>query len=249
MANKGYSIFAGFYDILTANIDYAAIAAYIDSVVGKYGGKRGGLLLDLACGTGSLSECLDSLGYDVIAVDNSPDMLSAAMDKKFDSGKNIQYLCQDMRNLDMYGTIDVTVCMLDSLNHIESFEDIRRVFKRVFLFCEPGGLFIFDMNTEYKHKAILAENTFIYDADEVYCVWKNNCEGSKVTIELDFFVPENDVYRRYEESFTENAYPIENIKKALCETGFEILMCCDGDSENPVCETTQRVVYVVRKGF
>lgn len=245
--SKAYGIFAQFYDTLTSNIDYAKRAQYFDSVVRKYGGKQGGILLDLACGTGSLSEQMDALGYDVIAVDNSPEMLGIAMEKKFDSGRNIQYLCQDMRELDMFGTIDVTVCALDSLNHLDSFEDVKRVFEKVFLFCEPGGLFIFDINTEYKHKMILGDNTFIYDTDDVYCVWQNSCENSRVKIELDFFVPENDVYRRYEESFCENAYPLNDVENALKETGFEILMCCDGDSEKPVCDTTQRAVFTVRK--
>lgn len=245
--SKAYGIFAQFYDTLTSNIDYAQRAQYFDSVVRKFGGKQGGILLDLACGTGSLSEQMDALGYDVIAVDNSPEMLGIAMEKKFDSGRNIQYLCQDMRELDMFGTIDVTVCALDSLNHLDSFEDVKRVFEKVFLFCEPGGLFIFDINTEYKHKMILGDNTFIYDTDDVYCVWQNSCENSRVKIELDFFVPENGVYRRYEESFCENAYPLNDVENALKETGFEILMCCDGDSDKPVCETTQRAVFAVRK--
>lgn len=244
---SGYNIFARFYDTLTGNIDYKKRAAFFDSIVKKYGGKQGGLLLDLACGTGSLSEELDTLGYDVIAVDNSPEMLGIAMDKKFESQKNIQYLCQDMRELDMFGTIDVTVCVLDSLNHLDSLDDVKRVFEKVYLFCEPGGLFIFDINTEYKHKTILGEHTFIYDADEVYCVWKNSCRNSRVQIELDFFVPENGVYRRFEESFCENAYPLSDIESALKNTGFEVLMCCDGDSEESVCETSERAVFAVRK--
>lgn len=247
--SKGYGVFARFYDILTANIDYAGHAEYIDSIVKKYGGKQGGILLDLACGTGSLSERLDSLGYDVIAVDNSPEMLSVAMDKKFYSKKNIQYLCQDMRELDMFGTIDVTVCALDSLNHLDSLYDIKRVFEKVYLFCEPGGLFIFDINTEYKHKIILGEHTFIYDAEEVYCVWKNSYENGRVQIELDFFVPENGLYRRFEESFSENAYPLSEIESILKETGFEILMRCDGDSKEPICETTQRAMFAARKRY
>lgn len=245
--NNGYGIFAEFYDTLTSNINYAERARYFDSIVKKFGGKQGGILLDLACGTGSLSEQFDELGYDVIAVDSSQEMLGIAMDKKFDSGRNIQYLCQDMRELDMFGTIDVTVCALDSLNHLDSLEDVKRVFEKVYLFCEPGGLFIFDINTEYKHKVVLGEHTFIYDTDEVYCVWQNSCKDSRVSIELDFFVPENGMYRRYEESFCENAYPLSDIENLLKETGFEILMCSDGDSDKPVSETTQRAVYAVRK--
>ncbi len=246
--NRSYSVFAQYYDVLTSNIDYKQRAVYFDSLIKKFGGKQHGLLLDLACGTGSLSEELDTLGYDVISVDNSPEMLNQAMNKKFDNGKNIQYICQDMRNLDLFGNVNVTVCALDSLNHLDSLDDIRKVFERVFLFTEPDGLFIFDINTEYKHKVILGEHTFIYNTDEVYCVWQNSCENSRVLIELDFFVPDNnDMYSRYEESFYENAYPLSEIESLLTNTGFEILMCCDSDNSEPVCETTQRAVFAVRK--
>lgn len=246
--NKSYGIFAEFYDALTSNVDYREKAEFIDSVAGKFGGRRGGVLLDLACGTGSLSEQLDSLGYDVIAVDSSPDMLTVAMDKKFESGRNIQYVCQDMRELDLFGAVDIAVCNLDSLNHLDNIEDVRRVFEKVFLFCEHGGLFIFDINTEYKHKTILGDNTFVYDTDDVYCVWQNSCEGSRVKIELDFFVPEDaERYTRYSESFYENAYPLCEIEKLLTETGFEILMCCDSENGGNVSETTQRAAYAVRK--
>ncbi len=247
--SNSYGIFAEFYDVLTNNIDYKKRACYFDSLVREYIGdyRQGILLLDLACGTGSLSEEFDELGYDVIAVDNSQEMLGVAMDKKFDSGRNIQYLCQDMRRLDMFGTIDVTVCALDSLNHLDSIDDVRKVFERVHLFCEPDGLFIFDINTEYKHKVILGNNTYIYDTDDVYCVWQNSCKDSRVKIELDFFVPENGTYKRYEECFYENAYPLEDINSILEDVGFEVLLCSDDDSRNAVCETTQRAVYVVRK--
>ena len=165
--SNGYEVFAQYYDTLTQNIDYRKRALYFDFLLQKYGVKPNGLVLDLACGTGSLSEELDSLGYDVIGVDNSPDMLSIAMNKKFESGKNILYICQDMRSLNLYGNVDAAICALDSINHLESIDDVKKVFKRVHLFCEPKGLFIFDINTEFKHKYILGEHTFIYDAEDV----------------------------------------------------------------------------------
>ena len=143
MQNKSYGIFAEFYDELTGNIDYKKRAEYFQQLIEKCGGKKNSLLLDLACGTGSLSEAMDDLGYDVIAVDRSQEMLGIAMDKKFESGKNIQYVCQDMRHLDLYGGVDVTVCALDSLNHLDNLEDVSNVFKRVFMFTNPEGLFIF----------------------------------------------------------------------------------------------------------
>lgn len=246
--NKSYGIFADYYDILTSNIDYKKRAGYFNEIIKKFGGKQGGLLLDLACGTGSLSEEFDNLGYDVIAVDNSPEMLGTAMDKKFENGKNIQYVCQDMRELNLFGNNDITVCALDSLNHLDSFEDLCTVFQKVFMFTEPGGLFIFDVNTEYKHKTVLGEHTFIYDTEEVYCVWQNTCHNSTVSIELDFFVPDGEKYTRYTESFQETAYPLEEIEKALKNTGFEILGIFDDDSFEPVRLNSERAVFAVRKG-
>lgn len=246
--NSSYGIFAEFYDTLTGNIDYRRRAEFFDSAVKRFGGKTQGLLLDLACGTGSLSEEFDELGYDVIAVDISPEMLGTAMNKKFESGRNIQYVCQDMRNLELYGNIDITICALDSLNHLDSIDDINKVFSKVYTFTEPDGLFIFDINTEYKHQKVLGNNTFVYDTDDVYCVWQNTCSNSRVQIDLDFFVPnEDDSYSRYCESFYENAYPLEMIEDSLRNAGFTLLGCFDEDSFDPPSEESQRVVFAARK--
>lgn len=245
--NKSYGIFAEFYDSLTQNISYRKRAEYFDCLIKKFGGKQNGVLLDLACGTGSLSEEFDSLGYDVIAVDNSLEMLGIAMNKKFENENKIQYVCQDMRYLDLYGNVDITICALDSLNHLYCIEDVEETFKKIYMFTELNGIFLFDMNTEYKHKRILGNNTFVYDTDDVYCVWQNTCEGSRVTIDLDFFIPENDTYTRFSENFTENAYPIAEIKNLLIKTGFEVAGIFHEDSFESVKEDSQRVVFATIK--
>lgn len=186
---SGYNAFARYYDELTANIDYRKRALYFNEIINRYKTTEGMILLDLACGTGSISEEMARLGYDVIGVDYSDEMLGIAIEKKFDSGLNIQYLCQDMRNIDMFGTIDVTVCALDSINHLQSLDDVRKVFEKVALFAEPQGLFIFDINTVYKHRCVLANNTFTYETDNVYCVWENSLDTStdSVKMHLEFF--------------------------------------------------------------
>lgn len=246
--NNSYGIFASVYDLLTENVEYKKRAEYINDIIKKFGGKENDVLLDLACGTGTLSEIFSEYGYDVIGIDNSPDMLSEAMNKKFSSGNNIQYVCQDMRKIELYGNVDITVCALDSLNHLQNFSDIKKVFERVYKFTEIDGLFIFDMNTIYKHRKILANNTFVYDTEDVYCVWQNSCKGDTVSIYLDFFIPdENGLYERYSEDFTETAYPIEQIKQALLNTGFEILGIYGDDSFDDVTDTTERAVFAVRK--
>ena len=151
----GYqSAFDRYYDALTADVDYRAHGAYLKRLAERHGG-RFRLVLDLACGTGSLAVELARLGAEVIAVDGSGEMLAQAMNKSAGLTPPVLYLCQGMEELDLYGTVDTTLCTLDSLNHLPDREALRRVFHRVWLFTEPGGLFLFDMNTPYKHREVL----------------------------------------------------------------------------------------------
>lgn len=247
---KGYNVFARYYDDLTANIDYKKRAEYFHAIIQKFKTTKENILLDLACGTGSISEQMARLGYDVIGVDYSEEMLGIAIEKKFDSGLPIQYLCQDMRTIDMFGTVDVTICALDSINHLSSAEDVKKVFQRVSLFAEPSGLFIFDVNTLYKHCEILADNTFTYETDKVYCVWENslNRDTFEVKMNLEFFeLEENGLYSRSSDCFSEKAYSTELLDKMLIDCGFEILARYGDDSFAPPTDTTQRIVYAVRK--
>lgn len=247
---SGYSAFAYFYDRLTENISYKARAEYFDRLIRLHRGKKG-ILLDLACGTGSLSEEMARLGYDVIGTDASEEMLSCAMDKKFESGLPIQYLCQDMTKLDMFGTIDVTLCALDSLNHLGSLEDIRKTFERVSLFCEPGGLFIFDMNTPFKHRNILGNNTFVYDLEDIYCVWQNSFNDSsdcRVDISLDIFEKdEKGLFTRYADELSEIAFPREIIEKAIVDSGMNLEAVYDFDSLEPPRKDSEKLVFVSKK--
>ena len=248
---NGYSVFAEYYDSLTANIDYKARAEYFHSLIKRFGGKEGGILLDLACGTGSLSEEMSRLGYDVIGVDGSQEMLSMALDKKFESGLNVQYLCQDMTRLDMFGTIDIIICALDSLNHLPDYDALKKTMERVSLFFEYGGLFIFDMNMPYKHKNILADSTYVYETEDIYCVWQNEyASGSsdhRVDISLDFFERcENGSYERFSEDFSEIAFDREIIEKLLAETGFELLSVYDYDTEEPYRDNSEKLVFIAK---
>lgn len=246
---SGYSAFARYYDTLTANIDYKKRAEYFHSIIRRFAKTTGGIVLDLACGTGSISEEMARLGYDVIGVDNSCEMLGIAMDKKFDSGLNIQYLCQDMRRLDMFGTVDVTICALDSINHLAGLDDVREVFRNVALFSEPEGLFIFDVNTLYKHRNILANNTFTYETDDVFCIWENTLvpEIDEVKMSLEFFERlDSGLYERSSDSFSEKAYSEEDIERLLTETGFEVVGKFGDDTMSPPAPDTQRIVYTAR---
>lgn len=244
-----YSNFATYYDTLTGNISYQKRAEYFKKIIDKFFGKAE-LVLDMACGTGELSVELDKLGYDVTGVDISPEMLTEAMAKPSQSGKNILYLCQDMTKLDLYGTMDIAICALDSINHITNPNDVAAIFKRLSLFVTNDGLFIFDVNTAYKHKEILGDNTFVYDTDSVFCVWQNslrNDDDAVVDISLDFFEEDKGAYYRTQEFITERAYSVYDLTKWLNDAEFEVAAIYDEDSFNPPKENSQRLVFVAKR--
>ena len=245
-----YGIFSSVYDILTENVEYEKITNKICSLLSQ-NGIDGGLLLDLGCGTGTLSFLLENNGFDVIGVDASEDMLMVANEKKYEENSNIMFLCQKAEELDLFGTIDCAVSVLDTINHIDTIEKAKTAIEKVSLFMNMGGVFIFDMNTPYKHEKILSNNTFIYDMDEVYCAWQNSYNKDKATtsIDLDFFIKNEDdeCYERYSESFCEYAYEPQEIFKILEICGFEILNTYDDYSDNPVNAETQRITVVAKK--
>lgn len=259
--NECYGAFADYYDALTENVNYAARAAAIHQLIRAYTSERlvaceadRGLLLDLACGTGSLSEEMAKLGWEVIGVDASEDMLMQAYEKRAQSplAGAVQYLCQDMRKLDLYGTVSVTLCMLDSLNHLSAPSDVQQVFSRVGLFTNPGGLFLFDVNTAYKHCNVLKDQCFVYDLPDCFCVWQNQLEEQAphypVQIRLDFFArQQKQMYRRMSETFTERIYPQTMLREYLAESGFSLLKVLDGDSFDAPTEISQRLLYIARK--
>lgn len=240
-----YDLFAEYYDELMCEVDYPARARYIDGIIRQYK-PDANLLVDLACGTGSMTVQFADLGYDVIGVDLSENMLSKAREK---SDGSILYLCQSMQELDMYGTIDAFVCTLDSLNHIEDREELILALSRVSLFLEPDGVFVFDMNTPYKHEKILADNAFVYETEDVYCVWQNEyCGDGRVDIALDFFEQQPDgSYLRDSEEFSEVAYSYEKTERMLREAGLRILAAYDDMTLEPPRADSQRIVFAAAK--
>lgn len=257
---SGYGIFARYYDALTANIDYTARARYFDELLRRYWAPRfehpelempqPKLVLDLACGTGSLSFALQDLGYEVIGADASSEMLSLAVSKSYelDTAERPVFLNQEMDKLDLYGTVDATVCALDSVNHVESEDMLLASFKKVSLFTNPGGLFIFDANTLHKHRDVLACNTFIYDLPQVFCAWQNMYDesGHRVDITLDFFEKLDSAYKRSTESFSEYFYSEKRLVELLEKSGFEHLATLVDNSLDSDAEA-QRLVYVAKK--
>lgn len=246
----GYECFSRYYDSLTENVNYQERAAYFDRLIRQHVKSEGMVLLDLACGTGSMSEEMCRMGYDVIGVDFSYGMLNRAMEKKLEHNLPIQYVCQDMRKLNLYGTVDAAICTLDSLNHLECFSDVEQTFRQVSAVLEQGGVFVFDMNTPYKHREILGDVVYIYETDEVYCTWENHYEPQEHTVEihLEFFeLTEDGLYSRSSEEITERAYEPERVADALKAAGLTVIGCYHADTEEALHEDSQRMVWVTRK--
>ena len=245
----GYSEFSSYYDRLTFNVDYVKRADYICGLLADEG-ITGGDLIDLACGTGSMSVELAQRGFDIIGVDASEGMLCGAGQKFYDRRLTPPLLvCQRLEELDLYGTADCAVCSLDSVNHLCEPERVKAFFKRLAYFVAPGGVFIFDINTPYKHRYILGNNIFVYDMEDLYCVWQNSLreDGVTVDIDLDFFEGNGETYRRSSESFCERAYGIDEITGWLDDAGFDVLGIYDDLTREPVKEDTQRAVITARK--
>lgn len=243
-----YDVFSGFYDRLTDNVEYEKRAEYFCRLLSMCDIKSG-ILLDLGCGTGSMSVKMAQRGFDVIGVDISIGMLGVAQQKMYESGQKILFLNQPMQNIDLYGTVDCAICVLDGINHLDNSDEVRQTFEKVSLFMNKGGAFAFDVNTIYKHKNVLADNAFIYDFDDLFCAWQNNYneEDNSVDITLDFFEEEDGIYYRSGENFSEQAYELEKISEWLEQAGFEIIGVFDDLTTDPVKPCSERAVFLAKK--
>ena len=243
-----YSYFAEYYDILTENVEYEKRAEYFLELFKKHKHNTG-LTLDLACGTGTLTLELCRRGIDIFGCDMSADMLSIAQQKAYKNDRNIMFICQKMQNLKLLGKIDTCICTLDSINHLLSSEDVQKTFSRVKQYLNNNGIFVFDLNTIYKHKYILGDNCYIYDTEKVFCAWQNNYyeNDNKVVITLDFFERVGKLYKRSTEQFPERAYSDDEIRNMAKNSGFDVEAVYDDMSFDEIKENSQRAVYVLRK--
>lgn len=244
---KPYGVFAKYYDTLMADVDYAARADYLLTVLSRHG-LAGRSLLDLGCGTGAMSFEFAKSGFDVVGVDSSAQMLARAASKAAGS-KNPIFICQDMRSLDLYGTVAAAVCALDGINHLTGAQAVEKAFAGVSLFLEKGGLFVFDLNTPYKLENTLGDNAFVYDCGDVYCVWQNSYGGKSrlCRFDLTFFELDGGTYRRYDESFCERAYSTAQIKRRLAAAGLALEAVYDDLTFDEPKKDSERLIYVARK--
>ena len=246
--NESYTSFAQVYDMFMDNVDYPAWSKYLIQLLKEYQ-VEDGLVLDLGCGTGNMTELLAKEGYDMIGVDNSEDMLEIASEKRAESGLNILYLLQDMREFELYGTVKAVVSICDSINYILEEDDLREVFSLVNNYLDPKGMFIFDLNTEAKFQAMGSEK--IAEArDEGSFIWENEYdEEEKInSYDLTLFIrEEDDLYRRYQETHFERAWSLDEIKKALTEAGMEFVAAYDAFTKNAPRKESDRIYVVARE--
>lgn len=244
---SSYNFFATLYDALTENVDYEVRSDYIsDFFIAE--NILSGTIIDLACGTGSMSKCFADKGYKVIGVDMSPQMLSVA-DSKLSSVK-AQYSLINAKMQDYVASekADAVVCLLDSINHLTDPMDVEQTFKNVFDSLKNNGLFIFDVNTVYKHQNVLFNNTFVFDEDEYYLVWDNEqVSDREVRILLDFFAFNGESYDRYSEEFNEYAYTVEELTKMINSAGFNDVMIFDELTHSEPKEDSERIYFVCKK--
>ena len=245
-----YTSFASVYDTFMDNIPYEEWAEYLISLLKEYDIKDG-LVLDLGCGTGNMTEILASSGYDMIGVDNSEEMLDIAMGKRMESGNDILYLLQDMREFELYGTVKAVVSICDSINYITEEEDLEEVFRLVNNYLDPRGIFIFDFNTVYKYQEILGNQTIAEDRENCSFIWENYYdEEDKINeYELSLFIKENDsdLYRKYQETHYQKAYNLETIQSLIKKSGLEYVTAYDAFTRNMPTEISERIYVIARE--
>ena len=208
------------------------------------------LVVDLGCGTGNLTELLYRAGYDMIGVDNSDEMLNVAMEKRQESGSEILYLNQDMRELELYSTVGTVVSVCDSLNYILEEEELFQVFSLINNYLYPGGLFLFDFNTVYKYEQVIGDTTIAENREDCSFIWENFYDPEEELNEYDitlFIQQESGDFRKCTETHFQRGYRPEQIRKLLEKAGLEIVEMKDSDTCEAVTQTTQRVFTVARE--
>lgn len=247
-----YAALSAVYDKLNADLDYNAWAAYIDKKIRKHSDIPVSLVLDLCCGTGQMTLALDALGYDMTGVDLSPEMLQIARDKAAAAGRaeNILFLCQDMCDFELYGTVQAVVSCLDSLNHLDGKADLRRVLKLVHNYLEPGGLFLFDLNSAYKFKEIYGTNAYVLEDEGIYCGWQNIYDPKSRVCDFytSVFTENKDgSYTRRDDYEREYCFTRAFTEKLLAECGFELLSV-DGELDGSVpTRETERWYFTAKR--
>ncbi len=240
-----YSALASVYDEFMDDIDYEKWSDFIEDTLKTYNIENG-LVLDLGCGTGRLTELLSDKGYDMTGVDGSQEMLQQALQKRDISKKDILYLNQDMRDFELYGTMRAIVSTCDCMNYITDINELKDVFRLVNNYLDPKGIFIFDFNTKKKYQNI-GDASIAENREDGSFIWENfyNEEEAINEYQLTLFLPTGTgLYKKYEENHIQKGYELSEIKKAVEDSGLVFLNAYDGYSSNPADDNCDRIVIV-----
>lgn len=257
---EAYTDFASVYDTFMDDTPYEKWAEFLAGVIDKYGiskpvreegGSEKNLVLELGCGTGTLTELLYRKGYDMIGLDCSQEMLGIAFAKKEKTGSEILYLCQDMRRLDLYSTVGTVICVCDSINYLLEDEEVADVFSLVNNYLYPGGLFLFDFNTVYKYEQVIGDATIAENREDCSFIWENYYDSKERLNEYDltFFVKERgeDLFRKFTETHVQRGYTLEEIKAFVKSAGMEFLFALDADTHKPPGRRSERIYVAARE--
>ena len=243
---NSYQALSAYYDRFTDDVGYADWADFFERLFAREG-IQPKLVLDLACGTGSLTRILAERGYEMIGADASPEMLMQAMQNTMDCEPRPLFLNQRMEALDLYGTVDACLCCLDSINYVTEPQTLQKAFERVHLFLEPkSGLFVFDINTPEKF-ACMDGNAYVREDEDVFCVWQAAVEDSLCAYQFDIFAREGDKWTRAQETHEERIYTVEQLTDMLEKAGFSEIKTYGDQSCAPVRGGEDRIYFTARK--
>ena len=243
---QAYTGFAQVYDLFMDNVPYEEWGVYLTGLLQEYG-VTDGIVLDLGCGTGKITRLLKARGYDMIGVDSSGEMLGAAMEQETEG---ILYLCQDMRKFELYGTVAAVVSICDSINYILEEDELREVFALVNNYLDPGGMFVFDLNTRYKYETVLGDTVICENREEGSFIWENYYHETEQVNEYDltFFVrEEGELYRKYQETHYQRGYDLGDVKRLLQEAGLEFVAAYDAFTREAPRQDSQRIYISARE--
>lgn len=258
---NAYTGFAAVYETFMDNVPYEEWAEYLTGLLKEYG-IREGLIAELGCGTGTMTRLLAKAGYDMIGIDLSEEMLDIARYDHPEGEEDILYLHQDMREFELFGTVAAVVSLCDSMNYITSEEDLLKVFKLVNNYLDPGGYFIFDMNTIYKYETVIGDRVIAENRDDCSLIWENYYDKEEHINQYDITIysrvefededeeePDTPLYERLEETHIQKAYPAERVKELLREAGMEFVAVYGVGTRELPKEDTERVYFIAREKF
>lgn len=248
---EAYTSFAEVYDTFMDNVPYQEWADYLEERLKEYGIKDG-LVMELGCGTGSMTQILSEKGYDMIGIDNSEDMLELAQEKKRKTGQDILYLLQDMREFELYGTVRAVVSVCDCVNYVIEEEDLTEVFRLVNNYLDPDGVFFFDFNTKYKYQEILGDQVIAEDREACSFIWDNYYDEEEEIneYELTLFVQceeQKSLYRKYQELHYQRAYTLDQMKKLLAAGGLHFEAAYDAYTLEEATSKSERITVIARE--